>query len=256
MSTISPMYQWPTLVAGTPAGGGISCIQSGNAGMAAGAALGIALSWVSVVMVLWVVKAQARATFFRGSPCDARLSKSGLSPRRSCSSRPACSSLRTLTVLWVPSKSGAEERASANIGLGMTLMPWSSLRSVVMYAAYWVRSVSGTSGTMASVSGFTPPSGEGDHVDRRAVHAGVGLEVVGGWRALARPGYLDQVDRPGRGQGVARAREPALEQRPGVGAELGDDHPGGGEAVERVQAGDQVRRAAATLAGMETFPVV
>ena len=34
-------------------------------------------------------------------------------------------------MLWVPSKSGAEERTSAKAGLAMTFVPVVSLRSVV-----------------------------------------------------------------------------------------------------------------------------
>jgi hypothetical protein len=117
-SLISPMYQCATPVPGTPGGAAISCTHSGTPGMSpfTGALVGMALSWVRVVMVLWVVNAQASATFFRGNPCEARLSKSGFNPARSCSRSPACASLSTLIVLCprspaAPTSGPGEHRA-------------------------------------------------------------------------------------------------------------------------------------------------
>ena len=74
----------------------------------------------------------ASATFVRGSPLVVSPSKNGFNAARRGSSCPAWASVSRLTVLWVPSKSGAEERTSANAGLAMTFVPVVSLISVVM----------------------------------------------------------------------------------------------------------------------------
>src|SRR5262249_24202406 len=132
-STISPMYQAPTPVVGT-GGGGIGEIQSGTDGtcVEAGGVNGTPWSWESWVTVVWVVNAHASATFVRGSPFRASWSNKIFRPERSGSSCRACASVSRLTVLWVPSNRGADDRTSANTGPAMTFLPVVSFRSVVM----------------------------------------------------------------------------------------------------------------------------
>jgi len=99
-STISPMYQAPTFVVGTPPGGGMGETQSGMEGICAAAGEnGTPCSWESWVTVVWVVKPQASVTLVRGSPFSARLSNSTLRPARRGSSCWASLSVSRLTVL-------------------------------------------------------------------------------------------------------------------------------------------------------------
>ena len=207
----------------------------------------MAWSCVSAPTVVWVVKAQARAILLRGRPCAARPSKSGRQSRAQLLEQGCLRVGQQAHRALAAVDSGADERTSANTGLGMTFLPrrvlevGGDVRRVLRPLGEREVGDDGQGVRLhAAVRKPDRPAVRQEHGDARAVEAGVRLDAPpSAWWARhpcpARPAPGSSC-RSDAERDAARVHR-ALDERTRPIAVLADDRRRGGEAVERVQAG-------------------